>query len=181
MAAPSLTTPCSTRTCSSISRAKSQVISTLDVVWTTRSGGGGRTERRYLDFVIDGVPLSSLLDADFISPFGWFDADEQEPIIARLIGEKPPNLAHSRTSLYICPECGDLGCGAITLSIERGPGVIIWKNFGFQNSYDDDVHTVGFEDIGPFTFDGRHYHELFERLRVLKPDTSSSLNAEGVG
>ena len=141
--------------------------STLDVAWTTRSGGGGRTERRFLDLVIDGVALSSRLDVDFISPFGWCDTDEQEASIARLLTKSPPDLAHGRTTLYICPECGDLGCGAVTLLVERGPGVIIWKNFGFQNNYDETVHTLGFETIGPFTFDSKQYHELFERVRQL--------------
>lgn len=141
--------------------------STLDVVWTTRSGGGGRTERRFLDFVIDGVALSSRFNADFISPFGWVDANEQEASIERLLRKSPPDLAHGRTTLYICPECGDLGCGAITVLIERGPGVVVWKNFGVQNNYDDVVHSDGFENIGPFTFDGRQYHELFEQIRRL--------------
>jgi len=145
------------------------VVSTLDVVWTTRPGGGGRTERRYLDFVIDGVALSSLLDVDFISPFGWLDADTQKACIDRLLRQSPPDMAHERTSLYICPECGDLGCGAVTVSVEHGDHVIIWKDFGVQNNYDDAVHTEGFENIGPFTFDGRRYHELFHRLLPSEP------------
>ena len=144
------------------------MISTLDLAWMFRSGGGGRTERHFIDFVIDGVPLSSRFNVDFISPFGWFDTDEQEASIARLLRKSPPNMAHGRTTLYICPECGDLGCGAVTLLIERDPGVIIWKNFGIQNNYDEAVHTEGFENIGPFTFDGRQYHELFEQVRRLQ-------------
>jgi len=48
------------------------MLSSLDVTWATRVGGGGRTERRYLDFVIDGVALCSRFNADFISPLGWF-------------------------------------------------------------------------------------------------------------
>ena len=67
--------------------------------------------------------------------------------------------------LYICPECADIGCGAVTLSVQREAGAIIWKEFGIENNYEDVVHTEGFEDIGPFTFDGRQYHKLFERIR----------------
>jgi hypothetical protein len=141
------------------------------VIWTTRPGGGGRTERRFLDFTVDGVAVSSLFDADFISPFGWLDADEQEVSIDRLLRKSPPDMPHARTTLYICPECGDLGCGAVTLSIEGGAGIIIWKNFGFQNDYEDVVHTDGFEDIGPFTFDGRQYQEVFERVRRSIPSS----------
>lgn len=139
--------------------------STLDVVWTTRAGGGGRTERRFLDFVIDGVKLSSRLNVDFISPFGWLDAEDQQESIDRLLGKIPPDMPHGRTMLYICPECADIGCGAVTLSVQREAGAIIWKEFGIENNYEDVVHTEGFEDIGPFTFDGRQYHKLFERIR----------------
>lgn len=136
-------------------------------MWTTRSSGLGRTQRRYLDFVIDGVPLSSLLTVDFISPFGWLDAREQEATIDRLLGKSPPDMPGGRNTLYVCPECADIGCGAVTLLIERGPDHIIWKDFGFENNYDDVGHTADFQDIGPFTFDLRPYHELFERLLLL--------------
>jgi hypothetical protein len=47
------------------------MLSSLDVIWATRAGGGGRTERHYLDFVIDGVALCSQFSADFIPPLGW--------------------------------------------------------------------------------------------------------------
>ena len=143
------------------------MISTLNVVWTTRSGGSGRTQRRYLDFVIDGVPISSRLTVDCISPFGWLDASEQQATIDRLLGNSPPDLPNGRNTLYVCPECADIGCGAVTLLIERGPDHIIWKDFGFENNYDDVVHTRDFQDIGPFTFDLRQYHELFDRILLM--------------
>jgi hypothetical protein len=140
------------------------VVSTLDLVWTTRAGGGGRTERRFLDFVIDGAALSSLFDADFISPFGWFDADEQKASIERLLRNSPPDMAHGRTTLYICPECGEPDCGAVTILVEPGDHVVTWKDFGIQNNYEHVVHAEGLENLGPFTFDGRRYHEVFQRL-----------------
>jgi hypothetical protein len=141
------------------------MVSTLDVAWTTRSGGGGRKERRFLEFVIDGVPLSTRIDADFISPFGWFSIDAQRAAIDRLQRRKPPDLAHGRTSLYICPECGDLGCGAVSAMIAGGSGVVIWKDFGVQNNDEGAIHTEGFEGVGPFTFNGSLYHGLFKRPR----------------
>jgi hypothetical protein len=143
------------------------VISNLDAVWTTRSGGLGRTKRRYLDFVIDGVPLSSRLNVDWISPFGWLDAREQEAIIDRLLGNSPPDMPRERNTLYVCPECADIGCGAVTLLIENGPDHIVWKDFGFENNYEDVVHTGEFKDIGPFTFDVRQYREVFDRIRQM--------------
>ena len=139
-------------------------MSRLEVVWTDRAGGSGRTQRRYLDFVIDGVPLSSRLSVDFISPFGWLTPRDHEAAIDRLLGNSPPDMPNGRNTLYICPECADIGCGAVTLIVESGPDHIIWKDFGFENNYENVVHTAGFEDIGPFTFDVRQYRELFGRI-----------------
>jgi hypothetical protein len=143
------------------------MVSSLDVTWATRVGGGGRTERRYLDFVIDGVSLCSRFDADFIPPLGWFTAEAQLATIERLRRKMPPDLAHNRTTLCICPECGGLGCGAISLSVEGGAGVIEWKDFGIQNNYEDVIYRQGFEGVGPFTFDGVKYHSLFASVRSL--------------
>lgn len=143
------------------------MVSSLEVTWATRVGGGGRTERRYLDFVIDGVSLCSRFHADFIPPLGWFMVEAQLATIERLRRKMPPELAHERTALCICPECGDLGCGAISLSVGGGAGVIKWQDFGIQNNYEDVIQRQGFEEVGPFTFDGAKYHLLFARVRSL--------------
>jgi len=142
-----------------------EVKSTLDIVWRNRSGGGGRTERRYLDLAIDGVPLSSLSGADFISPLGWVTVEEQNATIDRWLRQRSPELAGGRTALCVCPECAALGCGAVTAVLEGGPGVIVWRDFGIQNNYEDAVHREGFETIGPFTFDGSLYRLLLEAVR----------------
>jgi hypothetical protein len=143
------------------------MLSNLDVAWSTRVGGGGRTERRYLDFVVDGVVLCSRFSADFIPPLGWFVLEAQLAMFERLRRKMPPDLAQGRTSICICPECGDLGCGAISLSIEGGAGVVEWKDFGIQNNYEDVVHRRGFEGVGPFSFDGGRYHALLTRVRSM--------------
>jgi hypothetical protein len=140
-------------------------ISTVDIIWAMRTGGGGRTERRYLDFVIDGVPLSSLLKCDVISPFGWTIPNEQVAAVDRLVRRKAADLPEQRVSLYVCPECGDLGCGAVSVQVEGGNGVVTWRDFAFQNNYDDSVHREGFENVGPFVFEGRRYHQVLEQLR----------------
>jgi hypothetical protein len=80
------------------------MLSSLDLTWATRVGGEGRTERRYLDFVIDGVALCSRFRADFIPPLGWFADEEQLATIERLRRKMPPDLARYRTALCICPD-----------------------------------------------------------------------------
>jgi hypothetical protein len=133
-----------------------------------------RTPRDYLDFVIDGVPLSSLLRGDVISRLGWGARDSQMAAIDRLRGRRDSDLPGQRTSLYVCPECGDLGCGAVSLVVEAGRRVVIWKAFGFQNDYEDGVDAVGFEDVGPFTFEGLAYHRLMVLLHGFMKKTQKT-------
>lgn len=141
------------------------VLSTIDSTWAVRAGGGGRTERRYREILIDGISFSSLVQCDVISPFGWGSQAEEVAAIDRLLRRSPPDLPEDRVSFYVCPECGDLGCGAISLVIEGGTGTVIWRDFAFQNNYDGLIHREEFETLGPFTFEGRAYHEFFERMR----------------
>ena len=77
-------------------------------------------------------------------------------------------MPNGRNTLYVCAECADIGCGAVTLLIQREPGHIVWKDFGFENDYEEVVHTDKFQEIGPFTFDATQYNEVFERIRRMK-------------
>jgi hypothetical protein len=67
--------------------------------------------------------------------------------------------------LYVCPECGDLDCGAVSLVVERGPAVVIWRDFAFQSTREGGAQRAGLEGVGPFVFAGREYHDLLVRLK----------------
>lgn len=54
-------------------------------------------------------------------------------------------------TLYLCGECADIGIGAVPLLIESEVDHIIWKDFGFENDYEDVVHIDVFRTIGQFT------------------------------
>ena len=138
----------------------SETISALELAWNVRGGGGGRTERRFLDYVVDGTPLSSVIKADVISPFGWCVAAEQVKAASRLVREASPDLPEERVSLFVCPECGDLDCGAVGITVDRGQGLVIWRDFAFESNGERSSYA-----LGPFRFDGRAYHQQFERLR----------------
>jgi hypothetical protein len=47
--------------------------------------------------------------------------------VARLQGETQPDYPPNRVAIYVCPECGDLGCGAITVAVSREEGTVIWS------------------------------------------------------
>lgn len=85
-------------------------------------------------------------------------------VIRRLLMVEPGDLPGGRVSLYICPECGDIGCGAITVRIERRGLEIIWSDFGYENNYENNVELESFCSIGPFHFDLNTYES---KLRAL--------------
>lgn len=61
-------------------------VSTLALEWRTRAGGGGCTERRYLDFVVDGVSMHDrLMQTDHATPLGCWGADAELHSIGQLL------------------------------------------------------------------------------------------------
>ncbi len=144
-------------------------MSNLEYTWSKRGGGIGQTEREYIDIVIDGIPFSQLVFHDLISPYGWQDEELQLQAIDRLLGMRIPDLG-DRNSFYVCPECGELSCGAVSMIIERTEVYVIWRDFGFQNNYENKIWHEGFEDVGPFVFEAHKYQDFFVKLRqdILK-------------
>lgn len=137
-------------------------VSALRLEWKRRAGGGGRTQRDYLDFVVDDQSLSSVV-GDQISCLGWLAPDENAKAARRLLLEEPADLPDNRRALYLCPECGDIDCGAVTLVVERDGGKIIWRDFGYENNYEGVVHPEGFEEVGPFAFDRGEYERVIKQ------------------
>jgi hypothetical protein len=70
-------------------------------------------------------------------------------------------LSSGRRLLYICPECGEIGCGAVTVQIEKKGDEIIWSDFRFET--DAAGHgAVGeqYVDVGPFRFRKTEYWQV---------------------
>lgn len=132
--------------------------SSIKLQWKKREGGGGKTERVFLDFMIDGESLWEKFDTDFISCLGWHPSEHNAKAVTRLLRKKEADFPDERRSLYICPECADLGCGAISVVIERAGDEIIWRDFGFQNNYDGEVYFDDFTSLERFAFDATEYY-----------------------
>jgi predicted RNA-binding Zn-ribbon protein involved in translation (DUF1610 family) len=129
--------------------------SALKLEWKRRTGGDGKTQRDYLDFVIDGESLSEKIGGDLISCLGWLAAEENAEAANRIMLKAASELPGSRYALYVCPECGELGCGAVTAIIERVNDKIIWRDFAFQNDYDGEKQPV--KEVDKFIFDRAQY------------------------
>lgn len=133
--------------------------SNLQLRWRIRSGGGGRTERRFLDFVVDGESLyDQLRVGDQVTALGCWPPDSERAHIQQLLS------ASGRVPLYVCAECGDLGCGAITAFVERTPDGFVWRDFAFENNYDGTMTDMNsYRAIGPFVFNKTEYWQVLNQ------------------
>ena len=138
--------------------------SSLQLVWKRREGGGGGTQRDYLDFVVDGESLSEKIGGDLVSCLGWFVPSGNALAVRRLLLEEKSQLPDNRLLLYVCPECGELDCGAITAIVERKDGKVIWRDFAFVNGYDEIEHSEKITEVESFAFDRRQYRNAFKGL-----------------
>lgn len=136
---------------------KMKDINDLQLVWKKHKSGANQTERDFLDFVIDGIFLSEKF-GDVVSGIGCFHQSESEKVIRRLLLEEPADLLNNRRSLYVCPECGDLGCGAVSIFIEQKENKIIWRDFAHEYNYSNDI--IEYEEIDSFIFDKKEYEKV---------------------
>ncbi len=141
-------------------------MSTIEIVWSERAGTSSKHARRFRDFVVDGVRLSTWV-ADQVTVFGWDSPEEQLRAVERLSGTAPPDMPSGRVSLYVCPECGDLGCGASGVFVERTSDSVVWRDFAYENNYDGLVHSPDDAPLGTsvLAFSRESYDALLENLR----------------
>ena len=139
-----------------------------------RNLGGGAfvTERNSLDFVINGRRLSEQIPDDVASCLGWGEPEWEALVLVKLLPGGQPDFPPDRVALYICPECGDLGCGAVSAIIEQQGESIIWRDFGWQNDYEDRIHRDAYAHLGPFRFPSTLYAHGLRSASAARPSSS---------
>lgn len=148
---------------SEVTNIEEKSISSITLKWQERSGGRGRTATKFLDFVIDGASLREKIGGDLASCLGWLVPTANEKAVNRILLNEPADFPDNRRSLYVCPECGDLGCGAVSALVERVQDKVIWRDFGYQNNYESGVSFEGFEALGPIIFDATEYESAIRQ------------------
>lgn len=137
------------------------------------SNGTYKTGRSYIDFVIDGVSLAERFTSagfDLVGVFAknWVP-EANEAALRRLLLEEASDFPNGRCSVFVCGECGDLACGAVSAHISASDNTVVWKDFGFQNSYEPEIHFEKLSDLGPFHLDVESYRsKLSEAVTLLK-------------
>jgi hypothetical protein len=115
---------------------------------------------------------------DFIASLGWLDSDQDEHAAQRLLGREGPDL-EGRVAIYICPECGDLDCGAITAKIEREGNETVWRGMGFS-SIDWSEESWGHDQSGFEEWQELRFPTLvYEEAIVSRPARSSRAGSAG--
>lgn len=140
--------------------------STLLLARRTREGGGGKTQRDYLDFVVDGRSLRErVLESDTVGVLGWLPAKAERAAAAQLLLRQSSEMPSRRVPLYICPECGNLDCGTLTARIGKTSDAFVWSNFAWEVMYTDDIESYdmieSYENVGPFAFHKTEYWNVF--------------------
>jgi hypothetical protein len=134
--------------------------------------GVWKSERHFLDFVVNGQSLWTMLGKarDMVSVLcAEYDLNETTKAVHGLLLREQADLPDNRRSMFICSECGDLGCGAITVIVEKHNGAIVWRNFGYENNYENEVLLDEYGSIGPFTFGAEEYERvLLDGITRLK-------------
>lgn len=135
-----------------------------------RPGGLGTSEQFSSDFTVDGGSLLQTLvsamesHADYVScfvrGFDEFNTLSRDQLLVRT----PPATESGRIALYVCPECFDLGCGAITVRVSRSAQGYTWSDFAYENGWEDECPL---EEVGPFLFEGTQYEQAIRAAAAL--------------
>lgn len=151
----------------------------LELCWRDRSltsgvvntSVGGPTPRRFLDLVVNGMSGYDVIRArgyDLISCFNEIgDKEWEATAAARLLCEAEPDSRAGQCSLYVCPECGDLDCGCVTVRVTRHGDQVTWSDFAWEHpdyGSDKDLYYV-IDELGPCTFD----HSDLRRMLLDHP------------
>jgi len=113
----------------------------------------------YLDYTVDGHPLYGLIahqlgDIDLVSPLQEHWPELAIDAIPRLLGE---------ASLYVCPECASLGCGAITADIAFTADMVTWRHLGTQDENNERVEPLTIPGTPEMHFAREPYADLLTR------------------
>lgn len=119
---------------------------------------------------------------DDIACLGFGSEAFQNKQIDKLLLNVVADFPDDRRALYICPACGDLGCGAVSLRIKQEEGMVVWYDFGIESEGDSNPRVTSLPEIGPFFFEEETYAETIRATYGLDgfhwPKADSDYNEE---
>lgn len=129
------------------------------------SNGCTAVERCFSDFQIDGRSLLETLvtadggHSDFMSRFVSGYPEQNRLFGISLLQDSQTEAEPNRVLIYICPECGDIGCGAYSVQIRKSSTGIIWARFAYETGYEE-ARVI--PSVGPFIFSSVSYEQAIK-------------------
>jgi hypothetical protein len=116
----------------------------------------------FYEFDISEKPLSTILKVDLKQLTGIFTPEGSDSgyfvaQLAKFLGK----LSTEKILLYVCADCGDLGCGALTAQITFTENSVVWSDFAYENASET---LENYPEIGPFEFEKASYMNAFDEL-----------------
>ena len=143
-------------------------MSSIKFIERTFNKIGNQSEVSFFDVLIDGNSLYDQFNLDQsrkVCRFGYYRNKQLNmDTINEFLKIKPSELETGRTMLFICRECGDIGCGAITLEIEKTKTAFIWKKFAYENN-SFALDESSYIDHLPIEINRAEYETEFEKLK----------------
>jgi predicted RNA-binding Zn-ribbon protein involved in translation (DUF1610 family) len=128
-----------------------------------------KRERHSFDFVVNGASLFEATQAIKYDMCGSLSNPLFEREIAQRVNQRTAAMLTSdvpigghRVALFVCPECGDVACGAITARVSRTERGVQWSDFAYENGFD----AASKLDLGPFEFEWAAYLSEIERAKA---------------
>lgn len=137
------------------------------------SNGCTSVERCFADFRIDERSLLEILvtadggHSDYMTGFVSGHPEQNLRFANSLIRSDLPDTESYRVVIYLCPECGDIGCGAYSVRIRSFGGEITWEQFAYENGYEQPRIIL---DVGPFRFSSASYERAVKAASEIKLD-----------
>ncbi|WP_329284870.1 hypothetical protein [Streptomyces sp. NBC_00691] len=139
-----------------------------------------------VDLVVGGRALLHRLDEaegiDTVSPLAGDlpPALRAEHVRALLApdadGGPATRLPGGRRVIYSCPDCEDLGCGAVTAVVEHEGEDVVWRDFAWQTGPTADPAREGYPGVGPYRFHRAAYRTV---LGGLAPEPGTAPRSAG--
>lgn len=126
--------------------------------------------RTSVDFVVNGTSLlQTLIKADgghpdfmgrFVAGYSEINQSAANELLARAL----PDTEDGYSLFYICPECGDIGCGAYAARVQRDAESYGWHDFVYVNGYEP---PRAIATVGPFRFTTADYEHAIAAASSL--------------
>ena len=125
----------------------------LEITWAYSKRRG-----KCLDFFVSGKSLLKEIERrgrDLVPRLGTSLLPIESSLRDMLLLHSTADSPSGRVVLYVCSECGDFGCGVVSVKVNREGSDFVWSSFVYEN--DGENKAIELEKIGPFRFSADNY------------------------